>query len=54
MFRKLTLMAPFFSSVFSAPLDPNPITDLDKFVNKLRIQYRTINNEFHVTDVSVT
>ena len=27
---------------FSAPLDPNPITDLDKFVNRLRVQYRTL------------
>lgn len=34
------------------PLDPNPITDLDKFVNRLRVQYRTLQLEFRVTDVS--
>jgi len=38
---------------FLAPLFPNPITDLDKFVNRLRIQYRTLQLEFRVTDVSV-
>ena len=34
-------------------MDPNPITDLDKFVNRLRVQYRTLSLEFRVTDVSV-
>jgi len=36
----------------SAPIDPNPITDSDKFVIRLRVQYRTLRLEFRVTDVS--
>ncbi|AES73797.1 transmembrane protein, putative [Medicago truncatula] len=35
-----------------APLYPNPITHLDKFVNRLRVQYRTLQLEFRVIDVS--
>ncbi|AET05150.1 transmembrane protein, putative [Medicago truncatula] len=35
-----------------APLDPNPVTELDKMENELRLQYRTICIEFHVRDIS--
>ena len=31
---------------FSAPLDPNPITDLDNFVNRLREKDHVIDNDW--------
>jgi len=37
----------------SAPLDPNPTTDVDKLVNELRLQYRTVCCEFHVNEVLI-
>lgn len=36
-----------------APLDPNPTTDVDKIVNELRLQYRTVCCEFHVNEGAV-
>jgi len=42
-----------YTDMSSAPLDPNPTTDLDKIVHELRLQYRTICCEFHVNEVVI-
>lgn len=34
-------------------MDPNPTTDVDKIVNELRLQYRTVCCEFHVNEGAV-
>jgi len=39
--------------MLSAPLDPNLTTDLDKIVNELRLQYKTICCEFHVNEIYI-
>ena len=36
-----------------APLDPHPVAELDKVVNKLRIKYRTYYMEFDAHHVRV-
>ena len=35
----------------AAPLNLNPVTDFDKIVNELRLQYKRICIQFHVRDV---
>jgi hypothetical protein len=35
-------------------LDPNPIIDQDKYINDLRIKYRTYYVEYNVNEVSLT
>jgi hypothetical protein len=35
----------------SAPLDPNPVSEIDKIVNELRIKYSTYVVEFNVEHV---
>jgi len=37
---------------FSAPLDPNPTTDMERRINELRLKYRTYMVEIDVEYVS--
>ncbi|KEH43686.1 hypothetical protein MTR_1g100355 [Medicago truncatula] len=44
------LMWPSISLHAAAPLNLIPVTDFDKIVNELRLQYKRICIEFHVRD----
>jgi hypothetical protein len=38
----------FGVSFFAAPLDPNPVTEIDMMINELRLKYRTYMVEVDV------
>jgi hypothetical protein len=38
---------------FSGPINPNPVTDCEKFINQLQIKYQTYIVEFDITAVSL-
>jgi len=58
LFFVFSLLHSFNNLIFfflcTAPLDPNPTSEMDKIINDLRLQYRTYCVDFHAHEVSTS